>query len=49
MANTTAIIFDLDDTLYSECDYVFSGFDAVAKAHEDLLGPPETSSENEEE
>lgn len=32
------IIFDLDDTLYLERDYVFSGFAAVAKWCEDELG-----------
>lgn len=45
MPNIKAIIFDLDDTLYMERDYVFSGFNAVAKAHEDLLGPADESSE----
>lgn len=45
MPNIKAIIFDLDDTLHLERDYVFSGFNAVAKAHEDLLGPWEESSE----
>lgn len=27
----TAVIFDLDDTLYNECDYVRSGYKSVAK------------------
>ena len=31
MHNLQAIVFDLDDTLYSERDYVMSGFKAVAK------------------
>lgn len=30
------VIFDLDDTLYSEKDYVKSGYDAVAKAYPDI-------------
>ncbi len=30
MAIIQAIVFDLDDTLYSECEYVCSGMDAVA-------------------
>jgi len=34
-----AIVFDLDDTLYPERDYAFSGFTAVAAAFEDRLGP----------
>lgn len=29
---TKAVIFDLDDTLYAERDFVFSGFEAVGKA-----------------
>ena len=33
-----AVIFDLDDTLYPERSYVFSGFAAVAAAFADLLG-----------
>lgn len=36
----SAIIFDLDDTLYAERDYVFSGFAAVAEAYRDRLGDP---------
>jgi len=35
-----AIIFDLDDTLYPERDYVFSGFKAVANWAEKNLGIP---------
>ncbi|MGB9880562.1 MAG: HAD family hydrolase, partial [Anaerolineae bacterium] len=35
-----AVIFDLDDTLYPERDYVFSGFRAVAKWAEEHLGIP---------
>ncbi len=34
-----AIVFDLDDTLYAERDYAFSGFAAVAAAFEARLGP----------
>ena len=33
-----AVIFDLDDTLYPERAYAFSGFTAVAAAFEDRLG-----------
>lgn len=40
MNPTQAVIFDLDDTLYPERDYAFSGFDAVAQAYRDLLGDP---------
>jgi len=36
-----AAIFDLDDTLYLERDYAFSGFRAVAEALSDLLGDPD--------
>lgn len=32
------LVCDLDDTLYSEREYIFSGFDAVAHTHRDLLG-----------
>jgi putative hydrolase of the HAD superfamily len=35
-----AIVFDLDDTLYPERDYVFSGFRAVAGWAESHLGIP---------
>jgi putative hydrolase of the HAD superfamily len=35
-----AIVFDLDDTLYPECDYVLSGFRAVAAWAEETLGLP---------
>jgi len=33
-----ALVFDLDDTLYAERDYAFSGFAAVARAFADKLG-----------
>ena len=33
-----AVIFDLDDTLYPEREYAFSGFAAVAEAFEQRLG-----------
>lgn len=33
--NVKAIIFDLDDTLYNEIDYVYSGFRVVAKYFSD--------------
>ena len=36
----TALLFDLDDTLYAERDYAFSGFAAVAVAFADRLGEP---------
>lgn len=36
-----AVIFDLDDTLYAERDYAFSGFAAVAREFADVLGDPE--------
>ena len=35
------LVYDLDDTLYPERDYIFSGFGAVAQAHADLLGDPQ--------
>jgi len=35
-----AIIFDLDDTLYLERDFARSGFESVAAAFADRLGPP---------
>lgn len=38
MPTIHAIIFDLDDTLYPEREYAFSGFAAVAAAFEDRLG-----------
>jgi putative hydrolase of the HAD superfamily len=37
-----AVVFDLDDTLYAERDYAFSGFAAVAQAFAGTLGDPET-------
>lgn len=36
-----AVVFDLDDTLYPEHDYVVSGFGAVATEFEHVLGPPQ--------
>ena len=38
MNRSKAIIFDLDDTLYPERDYVLSGFRAVAKWTSQHLG-----------
>ena len=38
MLNPKAIIFDMDDTLYPEEQYVLSGFRAVANWAEDVLG-----------
>ncbi len=40
MADARAVIFDLDDTLYPERAYVFSGFAAVAEAFKEILGDP---------
>ena len=39
MSEPRAIVFDLDDTLYPERAYAYSGFDAVASAFETGLGP----------
>ncbi len=41
MPKLHAIIFDLDDTLYPECEYVRSGFRAVAAWIETNLGIPQ--------
>lgn len=38
MCRIRAVVFDLDDTLYAERDYAFSGFAAVARAFADRLG-----------
>ncbi len=38
MAKTKAIVFDLDDTLYPERAYAFSGFEAVSRAFISRLG-----------
>ncbi len=40
MGHERAIIFDLDDTLYPEREYAFSGFDAVADAFGEQLSAP---------
>lgn len=40
-----AVVFDLDDTLYLERDYAFSGFAAVAAAFEKELGNPTEAAE----
>lgn len=40
MPRFKAIIFDLDDTLYPERDYVLSGFKAVSNWGEERLGIP---------
>lgn len=40
MTTTQAVIFDLDDTLYAERSYAFSGFAAVALELQDRLGDP---------
>lgn len=41
MPRIRAVVFDLDDTLYPEREYAFSGFAAVAAAFQDRLGDPE--------
>jgi putative hydrolase of the HAD superfamily len=41
MSPTKAVIFDLDDTLYSERAYAFSGFRAVAESFVEVFGDPE--------
>jgi len=38
-----AVVFDLDDTLYAEREYAYSGFAAVAEAFADRLGDPRDS------
>jgi putative hydrolase of the HAD superfamily len=38
-----AVIFDLDDTLYPERQYAFSGFAAVASKFQERLGDPENT------
>lgn len=43
MSSFAAIVFDLDDTLYSEREYAYSGFTAVAEAFADRLGDPRDS------
>lgn len=40
MAGIRAVIFDLDDTLYPERSFVFSGYRAVAEAFRTQLGDP---------
>jgi putative hydrolase of the HAD superfamily len=37
----SAVIFDLDDTLFAERDFAYSGFLAVAEAFADDLGEPQ--------
>lgn len=41
MHSVKAVIFDLDDTLYPERAYAWSGFEVVAVAFQDRLGDPE--------
>ena len=38
-----AVIFDLDDTLFPEREYAFSGFRAVARAFSHVLGEVESA------
>jgi putative hydrolase of the HAD superfamily len=40
MPQSRAIVFDLDDTLYPEREFVFSGYRAVAAAFADQIGAP---------
>lgn len=40
MGRIEAVVFDLDDTLYPEREYVSSGFRAVAERYADRLGDP---------
>ncbi len=41
MHSVKAVIFDLDDTLYPERAYAWSGFEVVAVTFQDRLGDPE--------
>ena len=43
MANVDAVIFDLDDTLFPEREYAFSGLAAVAEAYSYVFGDAATS------
>ena len=43
MSRIAAVVFDLDDTLYAEREYAYSGFAAVAQAFVDRLGEPRES------
>ncbi len=43
MPSIAAVVFDLDDTLYPEREYAYSGFAAVAEAFADRLGDPRDS------
>ncbi len=45
MTVARAVVFDLDDTLYPESAYAWSGFDAVADAFAEVLGPPDRSAD----
>jgi len=45
MSSIAAVVFDLDDTLYPERGYAFSGFAAVAEAFADRLGDAGQSAE----
>ena len=40
VSSTRAIVFDLDDTLYPERAFAFSGYEAVAREFADRLGAP---------
>lgn len=41
LGDVRVVVFDIDDTLYLERDYVLSGFAAVARHVEDVYGCPE--------
>jgi putative hydrolase of the HAD superfamily len=43
MPAVKAVVFDLDDTLYPERAFAFSGFAAVAQAFRDVMGGPEVT------
>jgi len=43
MKTIRAVIFDLDDTLYPEREYAWSGFRAVALAHQEHLEEPDAA------
>lgn len=42
-----AVLFDLDDTLYSEIDYIYSGFNVVSKYMEPILNTDSNVIKNE--
>lgn len=40
MGSVQCVVFDLDDTLYLERDFAFSGFDAIARQFADEINAP---------